>query len=338
MSREKFEKGRNFANKIWNASRFILLNIREENTSHDLCVVFQKEKLGLPERWILSNFYEMLTQLEKALEGYRFNEAVNLIYDFFWRKFCDWYLEIAKLNINDKNTQLVLFKVLEKSLRVLHPFMPFITEEVWQKLPGVTESISISATPHIQKEMIDKKTDHQMQIIMDIVAAARNIRSNVKIPPNEFISLQIQAANKAKSELITQNENIIKALAQAKEITFHKKATKISPLMSSKVASAKPKAKAFWRSREKGVSAVISKDLSINIPLEGLVDAQKEKQRISSQIKELETLLKDKEKRLKNKVFLSKAPEEVVELEKERVAELKERLIKLKEILRAFAA
>ncbi|NQU19378.1 valine--tRNA ligase, partial [bacterium] len=174
LSREKFEKGRNFANKIWNASKFILTNIsiiEEENVKQDLCVLFKKDNLGLAERWILSNFYEMLTKLDKSLAAYRFNESVNLIYEFFWHKFCDWYLEIAKLNIQDRTTQLVLFKVLEKSLRLLHPFMPFITEEIWQRLPTVDRSISISSWPRIQKQIIDKKVNSQMQVLIDIVVA-----------------------------------------------------------------------------------------------------------------------------------------------------------------------
>jgi valyl-tRNA synthetase len=333
LSKEKFEKGRNFANKIWNASRFILLNLKPENTSQDLCVVLEKEKLNLSQRWILSNFYQMLTDLDKALKQYRFNEAVNLIYDFFWSKFCDWYLEIAKLNINDKNTQIILFKILEKSLRILHPFMPFITEEIWQKLPGADKaSISKSSWPHIQKQIIDKKVNpaphskvkkqgfmrggvnHEMQMLMDIVVCARNIRSTVKISLNDSIKLQIQTTNKAKIALINENQEIIKLLAQAKEISFIKDK----------------------KEKSKGVSAVIAKDISINVPLEGLVDVDKEKQRLESQIKELETLLKDKQMRLKNKAFLEKAPEEVVEAEKERVAEMKERITKLKEIIRAF--
>ncbi|MDD5618693.1 MAG: valine--tRNA ligase, partial [Candidatus Omnitrophica bacterium] len=314
LSKEKFEKGRNFANKIWNASRFILLNLKEENTRQDLCVVLEKENLNLADRWILSNFYQMLTDLDKALASYRFNESVNLIYEFFWRKFCDWYLEIAKLNINDKNTQIVLYKILEKSLRILHPFMPFITEEVWQKLPGTKESISISPWPHIQKQIIDKKVNGEMQILIDIVVSIRNIRSNVKIPVNEFINIQIQTSNKNKAALIDENKDIIKTLAQVKEIMFIKDK----------------------KEKSKGLSSVISKDLSLNIPLEGLVDAQKERERLKTQIKELEASAKDKQARLKNKAFLEKAPEEVVAAEKERVKEIKERVDKFKEIIRAF--
>jgi valyl-tRNA synthetase len=314
LSKEKFEKGRNFANKIWNASRFILMNLQPQNAPQDLCVFFQKENLGLPERWILSNFYEMLTKLNKALVAYRFNEAANLIYDFFWRKFCDWYLEIAKINIGDQKTQLILYKILEKSLRILHPFMPFITEEIWQKLPGEKTSISVSPWPHIQKQIIDKRVNTQMQVVIDTVVSVRNLRSAVNISPKDLISLQIQCSSKEKLEILKDNEDQIKILSQVKEIFY----------IESK------------KEKKQGIGAVASKDIFVNVPLEGIIDIQKEKERIGGQIKELENFLKQKETRLKNKAFLDKAPEEVVEKEKASFSELKERLDKLKEIVHAL--
>ncbi|MBL7131743.1 MAG: class I tRNA ligase family protein, partial [Candidatus Omnitrophica bacterium] len=260
---------------------------------------------------ILSNFYEMLAKLDKALAAYRFNESVNLIYEFFWHKFCDWYLEITKLNIQDRTTQLVLFKVLEKSLRLLHPFMPFITEEIWQRLPTMDRSISISSWPHIQKQIIDKKVNSQMQVLIDIVVATRNLRNTVKVPLNEEVALEIQSSNKTKIKIINDNRQIIKCLAKVKQIDFIR--TK--------------------KQKSKGISAVVSKDTSINIPLEGLVDITKERERITLQINELKGFLKQKEIRLKNKSFVNKAPREVVKNEKEKAKELKERLAKLKEII-----
>ena len=322
LSKEKFEKGRNFANKIWNATKFILANLQpkadqptaDKVLGQDLCVFFKKEKLGLAERWILSNFYEMLTQLDKAIANYRFNESVNLIYEFFWHKFCDWYLEIAKLNIGDKRTQLVLFKVMEKSLRLLHPFMPFITEEIWQGLPGIDKSISISPWPHIQKQIIDKKVNSQMQTVIDLVVSTRNLRNTVKVPVNEFVTLQVQSTSSTKVKIIKENQEIIKLLGKVKEISFIK--TK--------------------KQKSRGISAVVCKDTSINIPLEGLVDIESERKRITQQVNELKSFLKQKEARLKNKAFVSKAPKEVVEKEKEKAKELKEKLARLRKILLQF--
>ncbi len=314
LSKEKFHRGRNFANKIWNASRFILMNLQPQNTKQDLCVFFKKENLGLAERWILSNFYEMLAKLDKSLSQYRFNEAANLIYEFFWHKFCDWYLEIAKLNLNDQKTQVVLFKVLEKSLRILHPLMPFITEELWGKLPGEKQSISVSSWPHIQKQIIDKKVNAQMRVIMDVVISARNLRSIVDISPQDLVDLQIQCSNKDKAKILKQNEAQIKSLAQIKDISY--------------IQSKKEKAQ--------GIGAVISKDLFINIPLKGVVDIPREKSRIGLQIKELKGFSKQKESRLKNKGFLRNAPKEVVAKEKEKAAELREKIAKLEEVVHAL--
>ncbi|MDD5246998.1 MAG: valine--tRNA ligase, partial [Candidatus Omnitrophica bacterium] len=140
LSRERFEQGRNFANKIWNASRFIMMNLDPGAIKVDLCVFFKKEELDPVNRWILSRFYSVLKETDACLEKYKFNEAANLLYKFFWHEFCDWYLELIKPRIKEKNNQVVMYKVLEKSLRLLHPFMPFITEEIWQKLSEATKS------------------------------------------------------------------------------------------------------------------------------------------------------------------------------------------------------
>ena len=181
LSEGKFELGRNFANKLWNASRFILMSLKEEVVNTDLCIFFKSEKLPLPERWVLSRLYSTIKNVQDCLDGYKFNEAANSIYEFVWHEFCDWYIEIAKISINEKNTQIILYKVLEKTLRMLHPFMPFITEEIWQQIPrskGVLgESIMIQPWPHLQKEMISKNAEAEMKRLIDIVTAIRNIRS-----------------------------------------------------------------------------------------------------------------------------------------------------------------
>jgi valyl-tRNA synthetase len=256
----------------------------------------------------------MLTKLNKALSLFRFNEAANLIYEFFWHQFCDWYVEIAKLSISDPNTQVVLFKVLEKSLRILHPIMPFISEEIWQKLPGADKSISMSSWPHVQKQIIDKKVNAQMKVVIDVVVSARNLRSTLNIQPKDLVDLQIQCSDKEKVKILQENEAQIKSLAQIKDISY----------IQTK------------KQKSHGISAVISKDLFINIPLEGVVDIHKEKQRIAGQIKELNNFLKQKEARLKNKGFLKNAPPEVVEAEKEKASELREKIEKLKEVVQAL--
>ena len=143
LSKERFEQGRNFANKIWNASRFILMNLEPTLIKTDLCVFFKKEDLDVVNRWALSRFYSTLQQTTKYLENFQFNEAANTLYGFFWHDFCDWYLEIIKQDIKNPHNQVVMYKILEKSLRLLHPFMPFITEEIWQSLGKLSSGSEI---------------------------------------------------------------------------------------------------------------------------------------------------------------------------------------------------
>ncbi len=163
LSKERFEQGRNFANKIWNASRFILMNLDLAHTKTDLCVFFKKEDLSLVNRWILSRFYSVLKEVNKDLDNYKFNEAANLLYGFFWHEFCDWYLELIKADIKNPANQVVMFKILEKFLRALHPFMPFISEEIWQRINPEAGSIMTQPLPHIQEQIIDKKLEAQAE-------------------------------------------------------------------------------------------------------------------------------------------------------------------------------
>ena len=142
------------------------MNLKEK-VDADLCVAYKQFKLTIPDKWILSQFYKTLISYTRALESYKFNEAANLLYEFIWHKYCDWYVEIAKLDISSQKTQIILYKVLEKSLRMLHPFMPFITEEIFSKL-NEKNPIMASSIPHVQKQMIDADAEEPMQSLIDI--------------------------------------------------------------------------------------------------------------------------------------------------------------------------
>ncbi|MDD4907467.1 MAG: valine--tRNA ligase [Candidatus Omnitrophica bacterium] len=311
LSREKFEMGRNFANKIWNASRFVLMNLDDKQTSVDLCEYFKKEDLNIADRWILSRFYSTLDQVNKAIADFRFNEAATLLYGFFWHEFCDWYVEMAKLHIKDGSTQVVMNKVLEKSLRLLHPFMPFITEEIWQSLTAAQDkkSIMMQPWPHLQSQMCDKKLEARMGVIFDIIGSVRNMRAELQIPLDKKISIIISSSVKADRELIEGSVPYLKTLARLDEVRV---VSAQKPLKSS-------------------VSLLVG-DIHVFIPLEGVVDLDKERARIKAQIQGMENELKGKEVRLKNKEFVSKAPAEVVEKERSRVDEIKEQIAKLKRI------
>jgi len=311
LSKEKFEIGRNFANKVWNASRLVLMNLKEKGADFDLCQIYAKEKLALPERWILSRLYTTIDKVNKAIDKYRFNEAENLLYEFFWHEFCDWYLEIIKERFTDKNTQIITYKVLEKSLRMLHPFMPFITEEIWQKLSTGLGPIMIQKLPHIQKQMLDSKIDSQMMILIDLITAIRNVRANWNIDTYKKIDTILKISDPKIKKLLEENMSIVKNLAKIEALTIQKSVKR--PANSA--------------------CGVINK-IDFYVPLTGLIDIIKEKARINNHIQEQDKLLVGINKRLKNKQFLKKAPGEVVLKEKARQEELKEKVNKLKKIIK----
>ncbi|MGD0336397.1 MAG: valine--tRNA ligase [Candidatus Omnitrophota bacterium] len=324
LSKERFEQGRNFANKIWNASRFILMNLDTENIKVDLCEFFRKEDLDIVNRWILSRFYSTLQGTYKALENFEFNEAANLLYGFFWHEFCDWYLELIKPNIKDKHNQVVMYKILEKFLRVLHPFMPFITEEIWQKLNEVTKSqsqcaakrslpgggkvtsIMLEPLPHIQEQIIDKKAEKQVESIFDIITEIRNLRSSIEVNPAQKVHVSIYPHNRNAENLIGEVSGEISNLAKLSELSIlHEQA------------------------RPKAVLSAVINDLDIYLHFTGLIEIGKEQNRIIEKMNELAKLRKSKEDRLKNSEFIKRAPEEIVQKEKESLEEIKSSIKRL---------
>ena len=333
LSEEKFELGRNFANKLWNASRFSLMNLDLSLVNIDLCVFFEKEKLELPERWILSKFYSILGRLNKALDNFRFNQAANILYEFIWHEFCDWYLELAKpilvtrspgyqVTSQSKNTQIVLYKVLEKTLRCLHPFMPFITEEIWQKLratsylpagrqasAGVT-SIMTQPWPHIQKQMVDKDVESRMQLAIDLITAIRNLKSQVKLPQSQNVKVTIVVKDKKTVRILDETSKYISYLAKLDNLDIRSE-------------------------RPAGIKSISSifKKTQVLLELEGVIDIEKEIEKLAREIGAITADLKSKESRLKNKEFLQKAPQEVIEREKELVTVNKEKLAASSKIL-----
>ncbi len=312
LSQGRSEQGRNFANKIWNASRFILMNLEPTYIKVDLCEFFKKEDLDIFNRWILSRFYSVLKEVTKKLDLYKFNEAANILYAFFWHEFCDWYLEIIKPNIKDRQNQVVMYKVLEKFLRILHPFMPFVTEEIWQRLPHDGLTITIQSWPHIQDEMIDKKLEEQVQSIFEVIKEIRNLRSSIELEPDQKVVVSVYPHTKFKHKLIENNSDLI---------------TNLAKLEALKILDSSLKAGSAT------VSAVIE-DIDIYLHFSGLLDISKEKHKIKEKINELEKIKNAKEQRAKNPEFLKKAPKEVVEKERESIEELKNSLRRLQRMYR----
>jgi valyl-tRNA synthetase len=309
LSKDRFEQGRNFANKIWNASRFILMNLKPEEVQVDLCVFFKREQLDIVNRWILSRFYTTLNKVSQELDSYKFNEAANSLYAFFWHEFCDWYLELIKPQITQKQTQVVMYKVLEKTLRILHPFMPFISEEIWQRLPGASGSIMRQSWPHLQNELINRKDELQMETVFELVNTVRNMRAELEVNPASRIDIQLASVNPQTRQEIEPLVDYIKNLAKINNLNFSGHYT-----------------------AKTNQYTVLLKGMHVVMPLEGIVDAVEQLKKIEIKIEKLKIEIKNKEKALANKNFISRAPAEIVETEKEKLTQMQEAVKKLEVI------
>ena len=300
ISDERFEYGRNFANKIWNASRFVLMNLDGvDNNSIDM------KNLTLADKWILNKLNDVAKDVNENIKNYRIGEIAHILYDFFWNSYCDWYVEIAKIQLQNEeqklNTQRVLRYVLDMSLRLLHPIMPHITEKIWQLIPKNSEfKAVIKATyPTYKEELAFTKEAIQMELVFETIKSLRNVRQSFNISPSVPINIEIRAEEGEKPvfEAVT---SYIKRLARINEITFADASVDV------------PK---------KSAACVVSKSRII-IPLEDLIDLNAE---IKRQEKKLDKLTAEKNSllgRLNNEKFTSKAPQEVIEQSRARVEEI----------------
>jgi len=307
LSRERFEQGRNFANKIWNASRFILMNLKEGVTADTVAT----EDLALFDRWILHEFNETVKKTTRALDAFRFNEALNIVMNFFWGTFCDVYIEVAKLSLDRPRTQEVLLYVLKKTLLLLHPFMPFITDEVTSLLPGKRpETISAAAWPVPEKRFEDKASVRRTDDIRACVLGIRQRRHLLNVPPGAKVNIVLMCSGKEERQSLEESVAGLKRLAGCQEVTFQKEG----------------------KTPSDSVTFLALPRLKGALLLEGLVDVKKEKERLSRDIAAHKKQLSQKQSLLKNKGFLKGAPEEVVEKEKTRLEELSSKIKSLQEV------
>ncbi|MCD6449507.1 MAG: valine--tRNA ligase [Thermotogaceae bacterium] len=298
-----FDSYKKFANKIWNATRFALLNLE------DFEEIEVKEKdLKVVDKWILSRLEKTIKEVTEALEGYNFNIAARSIYDFFWKEFCDWYIEAVKPRLqagghDRKVVQNLLVFVLDRSLKLLHPMMPFLTEELWQKLPASKDSITVAPWPEYDESKIYEDEEALFERVMDIVRGIRNVKAEVNVPQVKKVPIAIIG-----NKLLEEVEDYIKNLANVEKIEYMEE---------------KPKAAA---------SAYVDSENEIWVELGDLIDLESEVKRLEKKIKKLQ---KDKEmfeKKLSNEKFLKNAPEEVVQEAKEKLEAIKEQLERIEKI------
>ena len=303
LSKEKFEVARNFTNKIWNASRFLLMNKHLQGKGGG--------NLTLSQQWILSRFYSTLKEINKALENYMINNAANLLHSFFWHEFCDWYLEMAKQELNHPQAQYVSDEVLENFLKILHPFMPFISEEIWQRLKeSRQDSLMIQSWPQVKESRIDKRVEQDMQLVCQIISLIRSLRRDLDMDSKQKLRAICVTKNPQHRQLLMDSRIYIQALSRLEGLSIETKSLKLRPCLN-----------------------LLVDDIHILIHLEGVIDREKQLRRIKTQIEETQRRLEAKLKNLKNKDFLKKAPREILEKEKEKVEELKQRQLRLNQIL-----
>lgn len=329
LAENDFELGRNFSNKVWNSFRFLWMNLDETalaNGNLDFVLrTLKAKKLDLADRWILSRLQKTIIKVSRGLENFKFHEATDVIYSFFWREFCDWYLELIKPRLYqaDKSPEAkttamaVAVLVLKNILKMLHPIIPFITEEIWLKIRNGkdAESIMIAKWPTESRQLIDEKAEKEMEMIQKVIGAVRNIRGEMNVAPNKTARLIVNCQNGSNMELVKSHEAYFEHLAKVDFFEYHSK-------------SEKPK---------NAASAVIS-DLEIYLPLEGLIDFEVEKARLEKEINRLETRLENLNNKLQSPDFLTKAPENIIDLEKKKKADFESNLERLKANLQSFAS
>jgi len=312
FSADKCDFGRNFANKIWNAGRFLLMNAQTILVKEEL----KNKHIDFADEWIISRFNETLAEFNNAMDKFEINNATKIVYSFVWNDYCDWYVEMIKNRLYADDEEIkseVLSRALsifENMLKMVHPFMPFVTEELWQLIieRREGESISTSEFPKVKEELINPQADNEMETVKNIVTAIRNIRGEMNIPPSKKINVLLKS-----SEVSERQIDYIKKLAKVEELKAGENIVK-------------PKASA---------SALV-KSVELYVPLEGLIDLDIERQRLQKEITRLEGSLAGIEKKLSNEKFVSGAPAEVVEKERTKQRDWQENLRKLKEILESL--
>ena len=311
MSEKRIEGYRHFVNKLWNAARFALMHIDQPHEKINV------DGLSLPDRWILSRLSRVTQTVAEALDSYRFNDAAAEIYNFVWHQFCDWYLEAIKPALYEKEgpqkketTLGVLWRVMHDTLILLHPFMPFVTEEIWHQLPGTQGSIMKAVFPAGQKDSAeirrDNEAESEMDLLIELISAVRNIRGEMSISPSLNLTAAVQTQETHIQTTLEQHQGMLINLAKLDNFSVIESAEK-------------PKSSA---------TAVVG-GATVFVPLEGIIDFGKEAQRLEKEMNKLSKELEVLSKKLKNEGFLNKAPSNVIEQVRAKHSDLQEKQKKL---------
>ena len=294
---KRVEANRNFANKLWNASRFVLMNL---NDGEEYSIDF--EKLEIEDKWILTRLNRTVKELTENLEKFEFGLASAKIYDFIWNEFCDWYIEFSKTRLYGDNVdkklvaKSVLVYVLSNILKLLHPFMPFITEEIYSFMPNVNEKLINASFPVYDEKSMFVQEETEIENLIETVTAIRNKRSEKNIPPSKKSDLYFVSSNELTKEYTNSLEHLYRFLASCSKVIVMDKDEEIANSM-----------------------VVICNNQKIYIPLDGLVDYEKELEKLNADLQKYESEIKRASSKLSNEKFVNNAPEKVVNEEKEKL-------------------
>jgi valyl-tRNA synthetase len=315
LSVKRIEGYRFFCNKIWNAYRFVANHIDvEEGRQSRLADL----PLTLPDRWILSRLTEVIQGVTEALSAYRFNDAASILYQFLWHEYCDWYLEIVKDRLAAKEDpakqrtgRVLLVHVLEQSLRLLHPIMPFITEEIWQRLPHEGESIMRAPWPRVDGGLRWPEAVEAMSTLMEITREVRNIRSNYNIPPGKRLPLALRTASAAQDRVLEAGQGQLATLARLSKLAWGQETP-----------------------RPTVAATAVVRGIEVHVPLDDVIDLSEERERLNRELAKVEQALERVSRKLANQDFVGKAPAAVVSQQRATQAELQDARATLQESLK----
>jgi len=310
------ELGQKFSNKLWNAARFVLMNLDEQQPILELSEI-PADELDIADHWILSRLHRAISSIDKSLNDFRLNDATHTLYSFIWTEYCDWYIELVKNRLYDKKNpqaqhiaRSIAIHILDNIVRLLHPFMPFITEEIWQSFPdsmssatGV-KSIMLQPYPQVNEKWINEAVEAEMDLLQQVIGAIRNIRGEMNVPPAKEAELFVHASDKQKIDIIKTNELSINKLARVSKILYDGERPNLT------------------------ASAVVQ-GIDLYLPLAELIDIEVEKNRLKKEVTRLENQLNGLQKKLLNRDFIARAPKEVIEKEQQKKANWETNLKKL---------
>lgn len=303
---ERVEANRNFANKIWNASKFVLMNL----TNYDESFVPTADDLTLADQWIVQKYNETVQSVTSNLDKFELGEAASSVYDFIWNTYCDWYIELAKprlyseSNERDRRTvQYLLVTILRHMLELLHPFMPFVTEHIWQHLPHEGDSIVVTKWPEALKFDNLEGAARQMEVMMDAIKGIRNMRAEMNVPLGKKAEVIVAPTDEALAKTVAEHSDYFVTLAWAEKVTI------------LSIDDPKPE----------NATVTVVNGMEVYLLLKDLIDGEKERERIAKEKIQMEKEISRLEGKLSNQGFLAKAPEAVVAKEKEKLEEYKQK-------------